>query len=109
MKLTAKLKAGRKAEWAVRSGRKVVAEINRQLVGGVKMGFVPYLKLGKPSDGSAYSWRVLRHAETLDEAVEAVRLAVASKVTDRVTFIGVCMTVDRAAKFANAMAEEPRP
>lgn len=111
MKLTTRLKAGRKAEWVVRSGRKVVAEINRQLVGGVKMAFVTYLKIDEPAEGSSYSWRVLRHAESLEEAVDLVRdalspPAVVAEVTDRVAFIGVGMTADRAAKLANAMSRK---
>lgn len=108
MKLTTKLKAGRKAEWAVRCGRKVVAEINRQLVGGVKMAFVPFLKLDEPAEGSSYSWRVLRHADSLEEAVNLIRQELeprdtAIEVSDRVTFVGIGMTADRAAKFVNAM------
>lgn len=107
MKLTTKTKLGRKYEFVVRSGRKVVAEINRQLVGGVKMGYVPYLKLDEPceEDGSPYCWRVLRHAETLAEAVEVVRAALepqdaVAEVNDRVTFIGVGMTQEKADQFA---------
>jgi len=108
MKLTTRLKAGRKAEWVVRSGRKVVAEVNRQLVGGVKMGFVTYLKIDEPADGSSYHWRILRDAESLEEAVGLVRdalepSAVVAEVSDRVDFIGIGMTAERAAKFANAM------
>jgi hypothetical protein len=108
MKLTTKLKPGRKAEWVVRDGRKVVAEINRQLTGGVKMQYRPYLKLNKPADGSNYSWRILAAEDTMEAALENVRAALSEpiKVTDRVSFIGIGMTADRAAKFANAMSRK---
>lgn len=108
MKLTVKLKPGRKTEWIVRSGRKVVAEVNRQLTGGVKMQYRPYLRIDKPAEGSNYSWKILAARDSLDDAVEVVRSALqpqatAAKVTDRVTFIGVGMTAAQTAKFANAM------
>ena len=110
MKLTVKLKPGRKTEWVVRHGRKVVAEINRQLTGGVKMQYRPYLRLDKPAEGSNYSWKILGAEDTLEAAVEVVEVviagAVAVAVANRVSFIGVGMTADRAAKFANAMSRK---
>jgi hypothetical protein len=110
MKLTVKLKPRRKTEWFVRNGRTVVAEINRELTGGVKMQYRPYLRLDKPADGSNYSWRILGAEDTLEAAVANVEAAmaepVAVAVTDRVSFVGVGMTADRAAKFANAMARK---
>jgi hypothetical protein len=111
MKLTVKLKPGRKTEWVVRQGRKVVAEINRQLTGGRKMQYRPYLRLDKPADGSNYSWRILWAEDTLDAAVANVEAALSAapvEVTDRVSFVGIGMTADRAAKFANAMARKIR-
>jgi len=75
MKLTAKLKPGRKTEWVVRYGREVVAEVNRQLTGGVKMQYRPYLRLDKPADGSHYLWRILDARDSLEDAVEVVRNA----------------------------------
>lgn len=110
MKLTLKLRPGRKAEWVVRQGRKVVAEINRQLTGGVKMQYRPYLRLDKPADGSNYSWRILGAEDSLEAAVTNVEAALAEPaevaVTSRVSFVGIGMTADRAAKFANAMARK---
>jgi hypothetical protein len=122
MKLTTRLKRGRKTEWWVLEGGKVrttVAEVVRELVGGVEMMYRPYLHLLNPSaDGEPYTLRQLAARHTLEEAVEVVRAALEPpaavvEVNDRVTFVGVGMTPDRAAKFANAMsrkiAEEPRP
>ena len=122
MKLTTRLKRGRKAEWWVLEGGRTkitVAEIVRELVGGVEMMHRPYLHMAKPGpDGEPYTLRQLAAKNTLAEAVEVVKAALEShgavvEVTDRVTFIGVGMTADRAAKFANAMAkkiaEEARP
>lgn len=110
MKLTTRLRPGRKSEWVVRSGRKVVAEINRQLTGGVKMQYRPYLRLDKPADGSNYSWRILAAEDSLEAALANVEDALAGpkvvEVTDRVAFIGVGMTADRAAKFASAMRKK---
>ncbi len=108
MKLTVKLKPGRKSEWVVRQGRTVVAEINRQLTGGVKMQYRPYLRLDKPADGSNYSWRILAAEDSLEAAAANVEAALAEPiaVTDRVSFIGIGMTADRAAKFANAMSRK---
>ena len=110
MKLTVKLKPGRKAEWVVRQGRKVVAEINRQLTGGVTMQYRPYLRLDKPADGSNYSWKILGAEDTIEAAIANVEAALAEpvevEVTSRVSFVGVGMAADRAAKFADAMARK---
>lgn len=112
MKLTTRLKRGRKAEWWVLEGgrdRHTVAEVVRELVGGVEMMYRPYLHLLNPGpDGEPYTLRQLAAKDTLAEAVEVVRAALepqdaVAEVTDSVSFIGIGMTADRAAKFANAM------
>jgi hypothetical protein len=122
MKLTTRLKRGRKSEWWVLQGgasKMTVAEINRELIGGVSMKYRPYIhmrdKRGPDGEdyyirGEDYYLRGLPGCDTLDDAVEAVRSALVPaavvEVTDRVSFIGVGMTADRAAKFANAMSRK---
>lgn len=113
MKLTTRLKKGRKTEWWVLAGgevRHTVAEINRELTGGVAMQYRPYLHMrDKPGpDGEDYYLRQLAAKDTLAEAVEVVRdamtpKAAAADVCDRVTFIGVGMTQEKADKFADAI------
>ena len=115
MKLTTRLKRGRKTEWWVLKGgevRMTIGEINRELTGGVVMQYRPYLHMrDKPGpDGEDYYLRSLSAKDTLAEAVEMIREKLAEpevvKVTDKVAFIGVGMTADRAAKFANAMSRK---
>ena len=107
MKLTASLRRGSKTKWIVKSGSAVVAEINHELTGGVVLQYRPYLHMtDKPGpDGESYYLRQLAAKNTLAEAVEVISLAieppvVAADVADRVTFIGVGMTQDKANKFA---------
>ena len=111
MKLTTRLKRGRKTEWWVLLGS-TIGEINREMTGGVVMQYRPYLHMrDKPGpDGEDYYLRALSAKDTLAEAVEMIREKLAEpevvKVTDKVAFIGVGMTADRAAKFANAMSRK---
>ena len=109
MKLTTRLKRGRKAEWWVLAGGKVshtVAEVVRELVGGVELMYRPYLHLLNPGqDGEPYTLRQLAAKDTLAEAIEVVRAALepqdaVAEVNDRVTFIGVGMTQEKANQFA---------
>jgi hypothetical protein len=115
MKLTTRLKRGRKSEWLVLQGgatKMIVAEISRELIGGVSMKYRPYIHMRdkRGPDGEDYYLRGLPGCDTMDDAVEAVRSALVPaavvEVTDRVSFIGVGMTADRAAKFANAMSRK---
>lgn len=110
MKLTTRLKRGRKSEWWVLEGGRVrttVAEISRELTGGVVMQYRPYLHMrDKPGpDGESYYLRQLAAKDTLDEAIKVVAeamepKAVTAEATDRVTFIGVGMTQEKADQFA---------
>jgi len=115
MKLTMRLKRGRKTEWWVLQGgevRSTIGEINREMTGGVVMQYRPYLHMrDKPGpDGEDYYLRSLQAKDTLEEAVEVIREKLSEPVevavTSRVSFVGVGMTADRAAKFANAMARK---
>lgn len=115
MKLTTRLKRGRKTEWWVLRGGEVrvtIGEINREMTGGVVMQYRPYLHMrDKPGpDGEDYYLRSLLAKDTLAEAVEVIREKLAEpavvKITDKVAFIGVGMAVDRAARFANAMTRK---
>jgi hypothetical protein len=76
MKLTARLKRGRKTEWWVLEGgaaRHTVAEINRETE-GTESRYQPYLHLINASpEGLPYALKKLVAAGTLAEAVEAVR------------------------------------
>lgn len=109
MKTTKRKMRGHNA-WEVLIDGKVVGEVFKQgTADGLFLPFRPAVATGKVDPDEGPIMRVLQAQSTLDGAVEAVRLAAtsaAAKVNDRVTFIGVGMTADRAAKFANAMAKK---
>jgi hypothetical protein len=82
MKLSTRLKRGRKAEWWVLVGganRHTVAEVLREPVGGV-IKFCPYIHLPNPSrDGAPFSLSKLEAVDTLDAAIDVVRSELESR------------------------------
>lgn len=103
MKATRRKIPGRTA-WEVIVGGEVVGEVFKQGTGdGLFLPFRPAVPTGKIDPEEGPIMRLLLAQSTLEGAVEAVRLATASKtaaVSDRVTFIGVGMTQEKADKFA---------
>ena len=114
MKVTKKQIGG---GWKVLIDGKQVGGVSKQgTAGGLFLPWRPWLCTDKVGSDGDPVLQMLQPQSSVDGAVEVVRLAAtsaAARVNDRVTFIGVGMTADRAAKFANAMAkkigEEARP
>lgn len=104
MKVTKKRIGG---GWQVLIDGKPVGGVSKQgTAGGLLLPWRPWLYTDKVGSDGDQVLRMLQPQSSVEGAVEAVRLAAtsaAAKVTDRVSFIGVGMTADRAAKFANAM------
>lgn len=103
MKATKRKIPGRNG-WEVLVGGVVVGEVFRQGTGdGLFLPFRPAVPTGEVDPEEGPIMRVLQAQSTLAGAVEAVRLASAPKVAERVTFVGVGMTQKKADQFAEGI------
>lgn len=104
MKVTKKRIGG---GWELLIDGKPVGGVSKQgTAGGLLLPWRPWLYTDEIDSDGDRVLRMLQSQSSADGAFEAVRLAATSaqaNVTKRVSFIGIGMTADRAAKFANAM------